>query len=204
MNTFRRFSRRAWLLHGYLLASMILWPVPTVRSYWTWDTTTNAKVQVPDPPLTVEVIDSETGISNTIPNPWWELDGDGDGLTNAEEASFGSDPTNFDSDYDGLSDKDERDLTPGMHGDLYSSDPWNWDSNGDGYSDHDTYWAWISGTTNVVHYYSLSPPHPLPTTYYYDADSDGYRNHQDAYPLDGTQWEFPDPTDNDADDDGKE
>ena len=202
MNTFRRFSRRAWLLHGYLLASMILWPVPTVRSYWTWDTTTNAKVQVPDPPLTVEVIDSETGISNTIPNPWWELDGDGDGLTNAEEASFGSDPTNFDSDYDGVSDKDERDLTPGMHGDLYSSDPWNWDSNGDGYSDHDTYWAWISGTTNVVHYYSLSPPHPLPTTYYYDADSDGYRNHQDAYPLDGTQWEFPDPTDNDADDDG--
>jgi hypothetical protein len=35
MDSFRRFTRRAWLLHGYLLASMILWPVPTVRSYWT-------------------------------------------------------------------------------------------------------------------------------------------------------------------------
>jgi len=187
MNTFRRFSRRAWLLHGYLLASMILWPVPTVRSYWTWDAGTGAKVEITDPP---------------VGDSWWDEDSDGDGMTNAQEVVFGSDPYSSDSDYDGLSDADERDLTAGMHGGMSPSDPWSWDSNNDGYSDHDTYWAWVSGTALEVHYSSLTPPSPLHTSYYYDADGDGHPNHQDAYPLDGTQWDSPPPEPVDTDGDG--
>ncbi len=53
-------------------------------------------------------------------------DTDGDGLTDAEEEEFGSDPENEDSDGDGLSDSEEYDL---------GSDPQNEDSDGDGYLD---------------------------------------------------------------------
>lgn len=55
-------------------------------------------------------------------------DNDGDGLTNAEEEEFGSDPENADSDGDGLDDFEEREL---------GSDPNITDSDGDGYSDFD-------------------------------------------------------------------
>jgi RHS repeat-associated protein len=204
MNTFRRFSRRAWLLHGYLLASMILWPVPTVRSYWTWDTATGAKVTVTDPPLTLEEIDAVTGQPKTIPNPWWEQDSDTDGLTNAQEVTFLSDPYNRDSDHDGLTDTDERDITPAMLGGLTTTDPWNWDSNVNGYSDHDEYWAWQSGLTLNVNYANLTPPSPLPPDYYRDIDGDGTYNLWDYAPTDGgvTSPPPPGPSTTDSDWDG--
>ena len=197
MNSFRRFSRRAWLLHGYLLASMILWPVPTVRSYWTWDTTTNAKVEITDPP---------------VGDSWWEGDSDGDGLTNAEEVVFGSDPFQKDSDYDGLTDSDERDLTRVLYYGAGTTDPWNWDSNGNGHSDHDEYWAWQSGLALNVSYDGQTPPSPLPTDYYRDLDGDGTSNLWDYAPTDsgvtsppadpgsGTSTP-PDPTTTDSDGD---
>ena len=51
---------------------------------------------------------------------------DGDGLTNAEEYTFQSDPQLVDTDDDGLSDYEERTLT---------TDPWNYDTDGDGLTD---------------------------------------------------------------------
>jgi thiol-disulfide isomerase/thioredoxin len=53
-------------------------------------------------------------------------DTDGDGLTDREEADFGSDPENEDSDGDGLTDSEEFTL---------DSDPNEVDSDGDGYED---------------------------------------------------------------------
>ncbi len=53
-------------------------------------------------------------------------DTDGDGLTDAEEEDFGSDPEVADSDGDGLTDAEEYDL---------DSDPNSEDSDGDGYLD---------------------------------------------------------------------
>jgi hypothetical protein len=55
------------------------------------------------------------------------LDSDGDGLTDDEEATLGTDPNDADSDDDGLNDGDEVNV----HG----SDPNNSDSDGDGLSD---------------------------------------------------------------------
>ncbi len=55
------------------------------------------------------------------------LDEDGDGLTNAQELSIGTDPYNPDSDNDGLFDKEEV-IT-------YKTEPLNEDTDGDGFLD---------------------------------------------------------------------
>ena len=57
-----------------------------------------------------------------------DLDSDGDGLTDAEEESFGTDPNTPDMDNDGLTDKQEIDL---------GTDPTSNDSDGDGLFDGD-------------------------------------------------------------------
>lgn len=97
MSPFRRFSRRFWPLHAYLMVSMILWPVPPARSYWTDSNQDGVKEWV-----------DEAGLDPA----WWDADSDDDGLTNAQEAVYGSDPYAKDSDRDGLSDLVERDYTP--------------------------------------------------------------------------------------------
>ena len=55
-------------------------------------------------------------------------DTDGDGLSDADEADFGTDPTMEDTDGDGLTDLEEFDL---------GSDGTAWDSDGDTYGDYD-------------------------------------------------------------------
>jgi hypothetical protein len=55
------------------------------------------------------------------------VDTDGDGLTDAEEAQYGTDPNVVDTDNDGLSDREEIQV--------YKTDPLNPDSDGDGFSD---------------------------------------------------------------------
>lgn len=57
------------------------------------------------------------------------MDGDGDGLTDAEEIALGTDPMNPDTDGDGLSDGEEVNL--------YGTDPTLADTDGDGLSDGD-------------------------------------------------------------------
>ena len=58
-----------------------------------------------------------------------DLDSDGDGLTDAEEQAWGTDPFNPDTDGDGLSD--------GKEALFYHTDPLNPDTDGDGYSDYE-------------------------------------------------------------------
>jgi hypothetical protein len=161
MSPFRRFSRRFWPLHAYLMISMILWPVPPARSYWTDSNQDGVKEWVENP------ADPE--------DSWWDDDNDSDGLTNAQEALFGSDPYAMDSDRDGLSDLVERDYTPPSA----PFDPWSWDTDGDGYSDHDEYYLLIQGSPLVVHYPSLSGPFYD----YRDADGDGLLNYEDSDPT---------------------
>ncbi|MCG2679888.1 MAG: thrombospondin type 3 repeat-containing protein [Kiritimatiellae bacterium] len=55
------------------------------------------------------------------------VDTDGDGLADWREAGLGTDPYDWDSDDDGLSDGDEVNL--------YGTDPTKWDTDGDGFSD---------------------------------------------------------------------
>ncbi len=78
------------------------------------------------------------------------LDSDNDDLTDAEEAEFGTDPNNPDSDYDGLSDgkelhnlnlnplmldTDEDGLPDGAEVNIYRTDPTRPDTDGDGVTD---------------------------------------------------------------------
>lgn len=55
------------------------------------------------------------------------VDTDGDGLTDAEERTYGTDPTKIDTDGDGLTDREEIMI--------YKTDPLKADTDGDGYSD---------------------------------------------------------------------
>lgn len=83
-------------------------------------------------------------------------DDDGDGLTNAEEKAIGTNPTNPDTDEDGLSDgaevrkyhtnplKADSDLDKLKDGEevfKYGTDPLNADTDGDGFSDGDEVFA---------------------------------------------------------------
>jgi RHS repeat-associated protein len=183
MHTFRRLSRRSWLLHLYLMLSMVFWPMPQIGAYWTRDANGD-KVSVTDP-------DSN--------DSWWNDDSDNDSLSNGDEVAFGSDPFNPDSDYDGLTDRDERDLTPVMLGYTASTDPWNWDSDGDGYSDHDEYWSYITSLPLNVSYSGRTFPSPLPATYFKDLDGDGTDNLSDYSPEDPNVSSPPPPADSDGD-----
>ncbi len=59
--------------------------------------------------------------------PGWNTDRDGDGLPDALEAQYGTDPTKWDTDSDGLSD--------GYEVYISKTDPTKWDTDGDGLSD---------------------------------------------------------------------
>ena len=61
--------------------------------------------------------------------PELPIDTDGDGLTDEEESVLGTNEKEPDSDWDGLSDRDEVEI--------YQTDPWNPDTDGDGYLDGD-------------------------------------------------------------------
>lgn len=67
------------------------------------------------------------GSLSTLVVQW--VDTDGDGLTDAEEATLGTDPNDADSDDDGLSDGDEVNV--------YGTDPLNADTDGDTLNDSD-------------------------------------------------------------------
>lgn len=58
-----------------------------------------------------------------------DIDSDGDGLSNAEEKTLGTDPNNPDTDGDGLSDGDEVRI--------WHTDPLKKDTDGDGFNDGD-------------------------------------------------------------------
>lgn len=86
--------------------------------------------------------------TNTVPNSNAPIaipsdvliDRDGDGLTDLEEQSLGTDPNNIDTDGDGLSDRDE------YH--VYKTNPLIPDSDNDGLSDRDELFVWGTDPNN--------------------------------------------------------
>lgn len=75
----------------------------------------------------ITLLPDDTATSDTT-SEVTATDSDGDGLSDAEEATYGTDPDLFDSDGDGLSDGDEVDI--------YGTNPLNADSDYDGYNDY--------------------------------------------------------------------
>ncbi|MES2593777.1 MAG: RHS repeat-associated core domain-containing protein [Verrucomicrobiota bacterium] len=174
--------RNRWTaaLQTAAMLCVVLQPL-TVNSYWSDIDNDGDKDWVEDPPTAWEI---DYGSDNVvmIPNIWWDEDSDGDQMTNTEEALFGSDPYRVDSDFDGLTDRDERDLTPPMINGVASTDPWLWDTDSDGYSDYDEFYNWLQATPLEVNYSSM--PAGFTFISYYDADGDGIPNPTDSYPLD--------------------
>ncbi|WP_211325527.1 hypothetical protein [Roseimicrobium gellanilyticum] len=100
-------------------------------------------------------------------------DADNDGATNDEEASEGSDPFSFDTDYDGLSDGDELHLVkPSLAVSLT-----DWDTDNDEVSDYDE-WHNFSGVT-----YPGGQLPSYPGASYSDYDGDGFKNPVDPQPT---------------------
>lgn len=104
------------------------------------------------------IVNSSSTVDVIVPSPGQpvvpvipiEVDSDGDGLTDDNEANIGTNPLSPDSDADGLKDNEEvmiyntKPLNPDSDGDgltdyeeisVYGSDPLNIDSDSDSYSD---------------------------------------------------------------------
>lgn len=159
-----RIRRSRWrvVVQSFAVAGMILQPAPMARSYWT--DTNNDGIK--------EWVDNPDPVEDAV---WYNQDSDGDQMTNGAEVVYGSDPYRFDSDFDGLNDKDEHDLMP-------FNDPWNWSSDGSGYSDHDRYYHALQDAPLVVNYNTLIANNQ-PFYSYADADGDGIQNQDDPDPL---------------------
>jgi len=73
----------------------------------------------------------KTEFNNTIKEITKD-DSDADGLSNSDEAKYGTDPNSADTDHDGLLDGDEVNI--------YHTDPLKADTDGDGFSDGNEVW----------------------------------------------------------------
>jgi hypothetical protein len=176
MNSFRRFSRRAWLLHGYLIAMLVLLPVlPAVADWRQGSLDANGYHDF-------DYDDQNDNQQWDQEEPLVYVNSDSDNLNDAEERAWGTDINNPDSDYDGLTDFDEA-LSLRAGG--WISSPTDWDSDDDGYADSDEFWGCYS-----VNYSSYPPVNGGWT--YTDWDADGVLNHQDAYPFDNTNAAYSD------------
>ncbi|MFN0078450.1 MAG: hypothetical protein ACKVY0_18490 [Prosthecobacter sp.] len=176
MNTFRSWSRRAWLLHGYLLAYLVLLPVlPAVADWRQGSLDTNGYHDF-------DYDDQNDNQQWDQEEPLVYTNSDSDNLNDAEERAWGTDINNPDSDYDGLTDFDEA-LALRVGG--WVSSPTDWDSNDNGYADGDEFWGCYT-----VNYASYPPTNSGWT--YMDWDADGVLNYQDAYPYDNTNAAYSD------------
>ena len=191
LQRFRKFVRHAWLLHGYLIASLILLPCAQTSSH--------ADEPPPEDPPPAEApgdsppedpsSNQDSGISNQE-----SPDSDSDGIPDSEESALGSDPYNPDSDYDGISDADELQIT--------GSDPLSPDSNHNGVSDYNEFYGNYTvtsdyndpdNTTSPVDYDGDGiedplDPDPYSPTNDGDQDFDYVPDSQDSDPLDPYVW----------------
>ena len=185
----RSWSRRVPVLHGVLIAQLILMPCPP-NSHAVW-----VEVDTDADGIMDSGYDDGTPPPEQTPPP--ELpapnsDSDGDHLTNAEEAAAGSDPYKPDTDYDGLTDADEINLT--------GTDPAATDTTGDGVSDYNEFYGNYSVDTYLVGP-GVSPydfdgdgiadpvdPDALSTTKDPDREGDGVPDSQDSDPYTPTVW----------------
>ncbi|GEP43179.1 alpha/beta hydrolase [Brevifollis gellanilyticus] len=184
----RSWSRRAYFLHGLLIAQLILMPFPP-NSHAVWievDTDGDG------------IMDSGYDDGNPPPGdpppetPPPTGDSDGDGLSDADEAAAGSDPYNPDSDGDGITDADEVNQT--------GSDPTTTDSDGDGISDYNEQYGNGSvdededgpGETPYDHDGDGIPdpvdPDPTSPENDPDSDGDGVPDSQDSDPSNPGVW----------------
>ncbi len=132
------------------------------------------------------------GVSDTWTNPVSQiattltamdlqnLDVDGDGATNLEEAQEGSNPFVFDTDMDGFGDGDELHIVRLVMPVSLTT----WDSDGDSCSDWDEYYQ----------FYDVQYPGGILPSYagatYYDYDGDGYKNPDDPAPYDPSNTSY--------------
>jgi hypothetical protein len=110
--------------------------------------------------------DDQDGVKEHYPQPDDDGDDDGDYLSNDLESYYGTSRYNPDTDYDGIPDTVEIDIT--------HTDPLSPDTDGDGFSDYD---EWIN-------FYGV---YYAPGAFFHswlDYDGDGVRNHEDPYPMD--------------------
>lgn len=167
----RSFNSRAWLLHAMLMASQVVGPTPLcnavpVRTYDVLDSNN----------IHLETRQYEDWNNNSAHDPNeknWLLDtqdSDNDGLVDAREIVWSTDPLNPDSDYDGIKDGDEIDL---LGGPSFGYDPLTWDTDLDGYSDHDEYYSY-----HLVNYNTEGAG-----SSYFDWDGDGVKNPFDSHPF---------------------
>lgn len=128
-----------------------------------------------------------------------DIDADGDGLTNEEEKTKGTNPLKSDSDDDGINDKI----------DVFPLDKTEWhDTNNNGIGDNKDPDADGDGLTNdeEIKIYGTNPLNPdsdndgsndkqeieagtNPNKA--DTDNDGVNDPEDKYPLDSSRWEAP-------------
>ncbi len=127
---------------------------------------------------TATSVSAPTAVANGTPAAAAPNDGDGDGLTDDQEAAAGTDPTVADSDGDALTDGDEVNT--------YGTDPVNTDTDGDRVLDGDE----VSQGSDPLDPGSV----PVVVTPG-DSDGDGFPDAQEV--ILGT-----DPNDRDTDDDG--
>jgi len=165
----RSWSVLGYILNGILIAQLILLPCSSSKGVWiTFDSdgdgifetayddgTLPSDVSVPP---TADLTDPEPPLPPTG-------DADGDGLNNADESAAGSNPYNPDSDFDGLTDAVETNLT--------GTDPASADSNHDGVSDYNGFYGNTAVDQDVV------GPGETP----YDFDGDGLNDPVDPDPL---------------------
>lgn len=174
MNTLRRFSRRAWLVHASLIFALALLLPEGAAGYWsTWSATDGYY----------------TGSMNEYENPpegdaWWSADSDEDGLANEQEVYLGTDPYLGDTDGDTLTDGDEvssyftRPDLADSDGDslsdleemfFYFTDPLSADTDGGGRND----WDEVISGSNPGDSSDDQPPSENTDPWSMDSDGDG-------------------------------
>ena len=120
--------------------------------------------------LTVLATGDDTTTTTAPSKPAANKDTDGDGLTDAQEAKYGTNPKKKDTDGDGLSDKAEITGTKILHYGVVKTDPLKKDTDGDGLSDKTE----ITGIT--IKGYGTVRPDPLKK----DSDGDGLSDYTEV------------------------
>jgi GH25 family lysozyme M1 (1,4-beta-N-acetylmuramidase) len=108
--------------------------------------------------------------TGTDPNAASNADPDGDGLTNAQESKYGTNPDSKDTDRDGLSDKAEVTGTKIMHYGVVTTNPLKKDTDGDGLSDK------TELTGILIKNYGTVRPNPRAK----DSDGDGLSDYTEV------------------------
>ncbi len=120
------------------------------------------------------------GVGDACDQPQQPVDSDGDGINDGDEAGYGTDPNQLDTDFDGLSDAEELFQ--------YSTDPTSLDTDGDGLDDYEEIFTYGTNPNmfdsdgdglqdgEELSTYQTDPTNP-------DTDGDGAPDGQDEEPL---------------------